>query len=50
MTENRMVNVVSEPCNVVLANSGMTTEKLKANVPTMAIMTNGTHRSGIERA
>ena len=49
MIENSNVNVVSSPWNVRFTSSGSTTWKLKASVPTMAIMTSGIHRSGTRR-
>ena len=48
-TEYNSVKVVSDPCIVILANNGSTTEKLNANVPTIAIITNGVQRSGTDR-
>ena len=44
------MNVASVPRNVRVTNSGSTTEKLKANVPTMVIITSGIHSSGVRRA
>ena len=42
-TENSTVNVPSLPPRVAVTSSGMVTEKLKANVPTIAIITSGTN-------
>ena len=50
MIENSTVNVASPPWNVRCTSSGMTTWKLKASVPTIAIMTSGIHSSGSRRA
>ena len=49
MIENSTVNVVSSPWNVRFTSSGSTTWKLKASVPTMAIIASGIHRSGTRR-
>ena len=44
------VKVASVPSKVRFTNSGSTTWKLNANVPTMVIMTSGIQRSGVRRA
>ncbi len=45
-TENSTVNIASLLSNVRFTSNGMTTWKLKASVPTIAIITSGTHSSG----
>ena len=50
MTANSTVNITSVEPRLWVTNSGMTTWKLNASVPTIAIITSGTHSSGTERA
>ena len=45
-TENSSVKVPSSPPRVRVTSSGIVTEKLKANVPTTAIITSGTSSCG----
>ena len=49
VTEKKMVNVPTPPRNVLVTNSDITTWKLKARVPTTAIIASGIQRSGTVR-
>ena len=49
VTENRIVNVPMLPWNVRVTNRVSTTWKLKASVPTTAIITSGIQSSGTVR-
>ena len=48
-TEKSRVKVASLPLSVLVTNSGITVWKLNARVPTSAIITSGTQRSGTVR-